>query len=258
LLTLSPSFSAHATFAGNQHFMTFDKKFYEFSGECSYLLARDFIDGYFSVIANYQSQQGQVSKKSMTLFAKDKQVEVFPNGQVLVDGRRGELPVEVEGTVIKREASMIYITNPNGISIDCDMVHYRCTVSVSGWYFGKTGGLLGTYDNEPITDLMKPDNTLAGSVEEMAESWIVGSRCRATNYARVARVDDESREYMQCAEYFEDPDSPFRPCFKQVAPEPFMTMCLNDNGERCNAASYYVNECKRNNVNIRQPRECGT
>ena len=237
--------------------MTFDKKFYEFSGECSYLLARDFIDGYFSVVANYQSQSGEVSKKSMTVFCKDKQVEVFPDGQVMLEGRSTDLPLEVEGTIIKRVASMIFINNPNGINIDCDLVHDRCTVAVSGWYFGKTGGLLGTYDNEPITDLMKPDNTLASTVEEMAESWIVGSRCRATNYAKVTREDEYSPKYQACAKYFTETTSPFRPCFRQVDPEPFMTMCLNDE-DSCDAASYYVYECKKNSVTIRQPRECGT
>jgi len=38
-----PPFKAHASLSGSQHFMTFDKNFFEFAGECSYLLARDFI-----------------------------------------------------------------------------------------------------------------------------------------------------------------------------------------------------------------------
>jgi len=45
--------TAHASLTGTQHFMTFDKKFFEFAGECSYLLARDFIDKSFAVIVNY-------------------------------------------------------------------------------------------------------------------------------------------------------------------------------------------------------------
>merc|ERR1719431_1149770 len=36
-----PPFSGHATVAGSQHFVTFDRRFYEFDGECSYVLARD-------------------------------------------------------------------------------------------------------------------------------------------------------------------------------------------------------------------------
>lgn len=260
-----PPFKSHATLAGNQHYMTFDKKFYEFSGECSYLLARDFIDGQFSVIANYQSQSGEVSKKSITVFSKAKQVEVFPDGRIELDGRPAEMPLEVEGTIIKRIANMIFINNPHGVNIDCDLIHDRCTVSVSGWYFGKTAGLMGTYDNEPVTDLIKADNTMASSIEEMAESWTIGSRCRATNYANIERADPESHRYKLCAKYFMDNESPFRPCFEQVDHQKFMTMCLNmpSNSNRleteedtCNVASYYVNECKKNSVRIRLPRLC--
>lgn len=42
--------SAQAVILGSQHFITFDKAFYDFAGECSYLLTRDFEDGNFSVI----------------------------------------------------------------------------------------------------------------------------------------------------------------------------------------------------------------
>jgi len=263
-----PPFKSHATIGGNQHFMTFDKRFYEFSGECSYLLARDFIDGYFSVVVNYKSESGEVSKKSITVFSNDKQVELYSDGHIELDGRLAEMPLEVEGTIFKRVASMIYIQNPHGVNIDCDLVHDRCTVSVSGWYFGKTAGLMGTYDNEPVTDLVRSDNSLASNIEEMAESWIVGSRCRATNYANTVRADPYSREYQVCAKYFVDSNSPFRPCFKQVSPEPYMTQCLNSmemNSNRlvtdedtCNVASYYVHECKMNSANIRLPRLCVT
>ena len=41
--------------------MTFDKKFYEFAGECSYLLARDFIDQSFSVVVNYDKVKNKLA-----------------------------------------------------------------------------------------------------------------------------------------------------------------------------------------------------
>ncbi len=62
--------------------MTFDKRFYEFSGECSYVLARDFIDGNFSVIVNYDSVGRTMTKKSITVMVDGKQIEIFPNFKV--------------------------------------------------------------------------------------------------------------------------------------------------------------------------------
>lgn len=42
-------FLAQAVVVGHQHFVTFDKVFYDFAGECSYLLTRDFEDGNFTL-----------------------------------------------------------------------------------------------------------------------------------------------------------------------------------------------------------------
>ncbi len=39
--------------AHNQHYMTFDRRFYEFEGRCTYLLAHDFLDGNFSIYVDY-------------------------------------------------------------------------------------------------------------------------------------------------------------------------------------------------------------
>ena len=42
-----------------------------------------------------------------------------------------------------------------------------------GWYFGKSGGLLGVYDNEPSNDWMTPDRNISDDLQEFADSWLV-------------------------------------------------------------------------------------
>ena len=61
--------------------MTFDKKFYEFAGDCSYLLAHDFINKHFSVMVNYENR-GQ--KKSITMFIGDKQIELMADARWVI------------------------------------------------------------------------------------------------------------------------------------------------------------------------------
>jgi len=46
----------------------------------------------------------------------------------------------------------------------------------TGWYYGETAGLLGTYDNEPYNDMSTIDKTLVDKPESMAEGWTVGTR----------------------------------------------------------------------------------
>ena len=260
-------FAAHATISGNQHYMTFDKRFFEFAGECSYLLARDFIDGQFSVVVNYDNVGGQVVKKSITVASGSKNIEIFPNFKVNADGAQTELPIVAGNTYISREGNYIKVINENGMKVICDLPHDRCTLEVTGWYYGKTGGLLGTYDNEPMNDFTTPERTRATTPEELANSWTVGRRCQVRNHAiHVDEISDNRRTEL-CAKYFRDQSSPFRKCFKQVDNEAFMHMCLDEmptninrmvrDEDVCDVASFYVSECKYLGVPLSMPSPCG-
>ena len=154
----------------------------------------------------------------------------------------------------------------NGMTVMCDLPHNRCTVQVSGWYYGKTAGLLGTYDNEPYTDMLTADNSIAADMAQLADGWTVGQRCQVVNRARQVDAAPDNRRYRLCAEYFADAASPFRPCRMLVDPKPFFTMCLNDmkinvnrietSEDVCDVASMYVNECRRQGVPIALPAFC--
>jgi len=130
------------------------------------------------------------------------------------------------------------------------------------WYYGKTGGLLGTYDNEPSNDMTTSDNNQATNVETMADSWTVGRRCRPINRAVMTNHGSDSPRYRACSQLFNNETSPLRGCYRIVSPEPFMTMCLNDHREStdtevCRAAASYVHECRRHEVHVRMPKHCG-
>ncbi len=58
-----------------------------------------------------------------------------------LDGRPAEMPLALgEDTTVTREGSLVRINNRHGVSVTCDLPHDRCSVQVSGWYFGKTAG----------------------------------------------------------------------------------------------------------------------
>ena len=255
-------FAAHATVAGSQHYMTFDKTFYEFKGECSYLLARDFIDGRFSVLVNYDS----TGKQSMTVHSGSDQIEIRPDFQVRVGGSSTDLPYVSGSTTIRRIEDTVRVDSEHGVTVLCDMPHDRCTVNVSGWYYAKTGGLLGTYDNEPSSDFLNVDRVPATNTEDFAASWAIGRSCRAVNHANIAPDALDGERYAMCARLFEDSSSPLRPCFRQVNTEAFMNMCLNDvtstevSAQKavCSMAAFYLDECQRTGVtNLDMPQECG-
>ena len=262
-----PPFKSRATLAGSQHYMTFDKRFFEYTGECSYLLARDFLDGEFSVIVNYERIRDVPTKKSISVISKTHQFEIFPSAKVLMDGSEVlEMPVQKDETTIIRTPHQIRIDNKHGVTVTCNLEHDRCTVNVTGWYFARTGGMLGTYNNEPVDDFMTPGGSIAANEAELADTWTVGQRCRQNNYATDVATSPDNHHYKLCSKYFIADDSPFRSCFKVVQPEPFMRMCLNDmptninsipsEEDLCSMAHFYVEECKAEGVPVRVPKVC--
>lgn len=83
-----PPFGSHATIAGTQHYMTFDGKFYEFAGECSYLLVGDFYRSNFSVVVNYEGADGRVVRKSLTIVSDGRRIQVDSRFRVSVDNHK--------------------------------------------------------------------------------------------------------------------------------------------------------------------------
>jgi len=277
LLNLIPPFKALGIVAGNQHYYTFDGKFYEFAGDCSYVLARDFVDGNFTVIVNYRKTRVGPRRNSITVVTGGKTIEIFNTFKTVVDKTNVELPVEFAGTSILRAGpEQVVISNAKGITVTCHMTHEVCTVAMDGWYFGKTGGLLGTYDYEPETDITNPSGKRVNDIETFAKKWEVAKICRdSTNHARLfhqlSKIKD-TPAYQTCAALFESDASPLRPAFRVVDPVPFMTMCINDvyeftshanagpimNFKACTAVHAYMAKCRARGINVPAPDFCMT
>ena len=269
LRDILPPFGAHAVMAGDYHYYTFDKKYFRFAGECSYVLAADLLHQNFSLLVNYESSGGDVQKKSYTLVTQRHSVDIdAKNLKVTLDGRKVELPLEVGPTFIRRMPNGIEIFDTRGFQMTCNQSPALCTISVSGWYFGKMAGLLGTYDNEQSNDMRTPDGEIVTDVANFAHSWRVGENsdsCRMKNMARHTTGEPQDADGV-CSQHFDDASSLLRPCFTRVNTTIFKEMCLYDTARdlnrasrqesACTAISAYVAECQKEGVDIWLPPPC--
>eukprot|EP00058_Branchiostoma_floridae_P005945 XP_002591433.1 hypothetical protein BRAFLDRAFT_119260 [Branchiostoma floridae] len=209
-----PPFMADALISGKQHFLTFDKKHFEFGGDCSYVLARDMIDGNFSVVLNYHSGSS-LQKKSLVVVIDEKTYEIFPSGVMKRENQDTELPLQDKNTVIRRDGQRIVVTNSNGVAVTCDLTHDLCNVQVSGWYFGKTAGLFGIYNNEKNDEFTTSDGTKTQDLLQFTNSWDVSKSCRRSRNKASACAPglQDSRAEGICGKMFKDQSSPLRRCF---------------------------------------------
>ncbi|CAH1244201.1 CTD-3088G3.8 [Branchiostoma lanceolatum] len=264
-----PPFMADALISGQQHFLTFDKKHFEFGGDCSYVLARDMIDGNFSVVLNYHSG-ASLQKKSLVVIIDEKTYEIFPSGVMKRENQDTELPLQDKNTAIRREGQRVVVENSNGVAVTCDLTHDLCNVQVSGWYFGKTAGLFGIYNNEVNDEFTMSDGAKTQDLLQFTNSWDVSKSCRKNrNKARTcAPGPQDSRAEGVCGQMFKDQSSPLRRCFNIVDVTPYHDMCKSDVCENqnslhpetlpCNVTAAYIEQCRKAGVPLTMPSKCVT
>ena len=288
-----PPFSATALLAGDSHIVTFDQMYYDFASQgCSYLLASDFSNGKFSAIANYDEEMSRTSIGEYSACLLDALMnvlylyfhfftDVISDGRtinidtkmvddglikVTLDKRNAQLPMKFDHTYVYRQDNTVIVENTEGLRVTCNAVFNVCTFTISGWYFGKTGGLLGIYDNEPSNDWMNPEREVTSDLEDFVSSWVLNKDKRCSVEVSQDMTPRTSEELDACSYIFESEDSPLMPCFKTIDPRPFNRMCLRDmdsfknrpdkrNGV-CPSAAAYIEQCKSSGVELWMPAQC--
>lgn len=157
-------------------------------------------------------------------------------------------------TLIKREGSTIILENSEGLRVVCNTAHDVCSITVSGWYFGKTGGLvglmiwflllyrvtinhtdsnflfqLGVYDYEPSNDWTMPDRRVTDNLSEFVSSWQMDKSKRCPVKIEQANPQDVSSEdKRKCSSVFGGETSALMPCYSTIDVNPFLKICISN------------------------------
>lgn len=263
-----PVFSSQAMLIGEQHYVTFDQRFYDFAGKCQYLLTNDFADQNFSVIVNYDGESDVPRKKSFLVISDLHHIEIGRDYKVVLDEQEIELPTQIEQTFVRRDWNVIRIDNNKGFTFSYDVPHDIAYVNISGWYFGKVSGLFGNNNDEPSDDIRNPEGQTLSSITQFADSWDVSKDCTTKeNDASQDEAASGSEGYDACYRIFKSSYSTFGECTPYVATDNFLKVCLQEvaihkeqhygNGV-CRAAAAYLHACDHYNVHLSMPSKCRT
>nr|XP_040032004.1 alpha-tectorin-like [Gasterosteus aculeatus aculeatus] len=254
--------------SGDPHYLTFDRKAYDFQGTCRYVLATvcNDTDGLhqFSVEAKNEPVNGWPVSVTAEVFVNVAGYRVHMSresqGVVQVNGVTKNLPILLNGSHVSIHASgfRTYVSADFGLSVMYDG-WYTVSVSVPPSYRGKTRGLCGNFNGNPNDDFHTQSGMMVTTPQEFGTAWKVagnytcsdgcGSSCPQCTNERPARA--------RC-DVIQASDGPLSFCHELVNPAPYFSNCVfdvcasrsEDQDLLCRAIDSYVSACQSANVQI--------
>ncbi|XP_064556915.1 uncharacterized protein Apoltp [Drosophila montana] len=282
--TWLPPYYSRALLIDSRHYMTFDQRFVGLNlnfeqlangghnGRCSYLLAHDFFKRNFTLLLEPATQPltgretGDISTRKLSFIANGQFIEIdLGTDHISVNGNpQPILPLKLGAVNIYRELDILSIISDTQFSLHCNVQFDLCWFEVSGWYFARTAGLLGTLNNEPYDEYTMSNSLITNQTQQFTDSWSL-QHCQQT---QLAKPEPTNKEVTQiCNNFFRS--GILSACSAVVDPAPFHEMCL-DLGMKsqpirpghpaikgaCAAALAYIETCTTLKVPMRVPDQC--
>merc|ERR1712013_771449 len=217
--------------------LTFDGKLYDMvafpkmkkgsPSPCSYLLARDFQDKKFTI-----------SKLDNAIIVETPQmaVKIRNDGQTkttIGNAMKFGLPVESGKSSCVRVDNLIMCHfKEQALKVTVDLKNFFTSISVSGWYKGKSQGLLGTLNNEVSDDWRLPNKMITTNINEFLNAYELPGKSVCKLNPKADNVKQcTGKTSKMCAAYFDaeaTTPSPFAKFFKEADPKPFMEACVRE------------------------------
>lgn len=86
-----------------------------------------------------------------------------------------ELPVVLKDTIATSLDGRVSVSVAGHVAVEFYPVQDLYVVKLNGFYYGKTNGLFGSYDNEPSNDMLTSYGKQTKSVDRYARTWDVGT-----------------------------------------------------------------------------------
>lgn len=249
-----PPYKASAYLVHSTDFFTFDREHVQFKGNGLYLLAQDFVDGNFSISARIKN--GKV--EGVILSDATDSIELTNKQTVIVNGAAQDFPAKQGELVAWRRYPTSNAYHKAGARVYCTPNLHFCSFHVSGFYFGKTKGILGTINNEIYDELSLPNGKVADQLGEFVNAYTLDG-------SSVSVASEPDTTDSHCTSIFSG-DSSLSGCFPFVDPHHYRHACNHLAGHKgdaaakeevaCEVAYAYYEACSDAHETVTVPSQC--
>ncbi|CAM5082052.1 unnamed protein product [Eretmochelys imbricata] len=227
--TEEPSLSRCSLF-GDDHIKTFDESFYDFAGDCSYLLAGDCHKRSFMLIGDYQNGR----RNSFSVYLGEYfDIHLALDGTVTQGDKRVSMPFASHGIFVETETGYYKLSSDeHGFVVKID-ISANIQILFREKHYNKTCGLCGNFNKFAEDDFTTQEGTLVESGYDFANSWALRSedkRCkRVPAPSNTCDISSEfaDKDVMERCQLLRT-SSVFSKCHHRVDPEVFIGLCEED------------------------------
>ena len=254
--------SCHAS--GDPHYLTYDQQYFDFQGDCEYILTKSCNSSEFSVIVTNSAHNQYVScTDAVRVVVPNENLNILMerggtvtiNGVLLTNNGDEVILQSGEVKVVRTGGYPHVVLKSSGVIIFWDGL-YHVTVTVSTSWRGRLCGLCGNYNDDPSDDFQTPNRVLVNVPDEFGFSWLSsGSRqnCSLTSLSSCP-ADIMSNAQTKCNQM---QSTPFSLCNTLINVNPYISDCVYDycycnEADReacyCNSLAVYAKACAANGV----------
>ncbi|XP_069011698.1 alpha-tectorin-like [Embiotoca jacksoni] len=254
--------------SGDPHYLTFDRKAYDFQGTCRYVLATVCNASHelnqFSVEAKNEPWNGLPVSITAEVFVNvwgyRVRVSRHNRGMAEVNGITKNLPILLNGSRVSIYASgsQTFVSADFGLSVMYDGSS-TVSISVPSSYRGQTCGLCGNFNGNSNDEFLTPSGLAVTSAHEFGTAWKVAGNytCSDDCGSSCPQCTNEQPARAQCG-VIQAAEAAFGFCHEQVDPAPYFNDCVFDvcvsgnQGQEllCRAIESYVSACQSANAQI--------
>lgn len=256
-LNFVPPFPIEGQITAGEHLFTFAGDQITLPGSCHYVLAKDMVDGNFTIVAKISD------KKLQSIAIADKSgesIEINESGKVSVNDKPNEYPVLEKTLYAWRTYYTVNLLSTYGVYIQCRVDLQACNLKINGYYFSKLRGLMGKGGYEQYDARTLPNGKISDSLTQFANAYRLHSCPEVAIDEHHSHADDTPS--AECENVF-GPGSSLRYAKYILDSSKYVQACnhavksaANKQEAACKIAFGYAGYAYAQNVPVKMPDMC--